>query len=158
LGGDQCTAYWLGPAIGRFNVCQGTQLADFVSFNGNDFRLLPSGGVAITRFHTVEIHSADGSLIRTIPGSGGALALDPDGTSIWTAAGGSLSKFDMATGNILIGPIQTGLTGVDGVTVYGEPRAALINGPLAGIPVLSPWVLLALFLALAGMAALRLRT
>ena len=157
LAADQCTAYWLGPGIRRFDVCQGTQLPDFTSVDGSDFRLLPAGGVAISRFSTVDIYDANGALLRSIPGSGGALALDPDGTSIWLAEGGSLFKFDMATGNTLIGPIQTGFVGVLGLTVYGEPRAALVNGPLAGIPVLSPFVLLALFAVLAGIAALRSR-
>jgi len=158
LAADQCTACWLGGGgIRRFNVCQGIEMSKLINVNGSDFRLLPSGGVAITRFNTLEIYSASGSLVRTIPNAGGVIALDVDGTSIWSSYSGSLSKVDIATGTLLLGPIQTGLNGNDGLTVYGEPRAALINGPLAAIPTLSSWLLLILFAGLAGVGTLRLR-
>ena len=158
LAGDQCTAYWIRPGVQKFDICKGTPLPAFASLGGADFRLLPGGGVAITRTDGVEILSSDGSLLRKIGTVGGALALDVDGTSIWLAQqGGLLSKFDLATGNQLLGPIQTGLTGIDGLTVYGEPRAAFVNGPLTAIPTLSPRMLLMLCVALAAFAMLRLR-
>lgn len=158
VAADQCTAYFVGPGVRRFDVCQGTQLPNSFPSGGGDFRLLPGGGLAIARNNGVEIYSAGGALLRTIGTlGGGAIALDVDGASIWVAMfGGSLAKFDIATGNQLLGPIPTGL-GFNGLTVYGEPRAAFVNGPLAGVPVLSRWMLLVLFAALGGVAILRLR-
>ena len=65
-------------------------------------------------------------------------------------------KIDLATGQRLVGPIPLTVV-VDGMTVFGEPRAALVNGPLAAIPTLSTWILLALAVALAGIAFFRIR-
>jgi hypothetical protein len=157
VGSDQCTVYWLGAAFRGFDFCHGNQVQDRPLPDGVDFRLLPNGGTAISVFSTIEIFSANGTFVRTISGPGGKLALDPDGTSIWQAGQGTLTKFDMATGNVLVGPIQTGLPGILGLTVYGEPRAAFVNGALAAIPTLSPWMLLALCTVMAALALVRLR-
>ena len=160
LASDQCTVYYLGPGVKRFDVCQGTQLPDFLPVDGVDFRLLAGGGLAISRPVTdgVEIYNSSGTVLRRIPAFAGKLALDVGGTSLWLAMqGGSLVKFDIATGNQLLGPIQTGLPRINGLAVYGEPRAALVNGPLTAIPALSPSMLLMLGVALAVLAMLRLR-
>ena len=157
VSGDQCTVYWLGASIRQFDICQGNQQPAPAMPSGSDFRLLHTGGIAISRMTAIEIYSASGTLVRTIPGPGGPLALDVDGTSIWLAESGSLSKFDIATGNLLVGPINTSLVGVSGLTVYGEPRAAFVNGALAGVPMLPRWMLLALCAILAMLAIVRLR-
>ncbi|HXH38194.1 MAG TPA: hypothetical protein VNN08_06175 [Thermoanaerobaculia bacterium] len=162
VASDQCTVYWVGPGIRRFDSCGGLQEPDFVTIppfvgGSSEFRLLVGGGMAIARNDGIEIYNNAGLLLRKIGAVGGPVALDVDRSSIWVAEAGSLFKFDIATGNTLLGPIATGLTGFDGLTVYGEPRAAFVNGQLAGIPVLSRWMLLVLFAALGGVAILRLR-
>jgi hypothetical protein len=157
VAADQCTVYWLDVNFSGFDFCSGNQVQGPPFPDGGDFRFLRDGGVAISQPFSVEIYSANGTLVRTISAHGGALALDPDGTSIWLAGGGVLSRFDMATGNILVGPIQTGLPGTLGLTVYGEPRAAFVNGALAAIPVFSQSILLVLCAALAALALVRLR-
>jgi hypothetical protein len=161
IDADQCTAYWVGSGVRRFDICRGTQLSDFATsppvIGGGDFRILPGGGMAISRTDGIEIYGANGFLLRKIPVLLGAIALDVDSTSIWLAEGGSLFKYDIATGNVLLGPVATGLAGVDGLTVYGEPRAAFVNGALAAIPVFSQSILLVLCAALAALALVRLR-
>ena len=161
IAADQCTAYYSGPGVRRFDICRGTTLPDFLPPGGGDFRLLPGGGLAIVRFDGIDIYSSNGAVLRKLATGmtgGGAVALDSDGTSIWVAkTGGALAKFDLATGSLLVGPAQTGLYAINGLTVYGEPRVALANGPLAGLPVLSGWMLLALCAALAVLAMVRLR-
>lgn len=105
-----------------------------------------------------QILNSSGTLVGTIPTLGSALALDVGGTSVWIGLhGGSLAKYDLTTGKRLAGPFNTGLTYFDAAAVYGEPRAAFVNGPLAAIPALSPGMLLMLAVALAALAMLRLR-
>jgi uncharacterized repeat protein (TIGR01451 family) len=71
---------------------------------------------------------ADGSIAQsynTPAPKGGwfALALDIDGTSFLAAIGGDFYRFNLASGNVELGPINTG--GIaDGICVKGEPTAA----------------------------------
>ncbi len=77
----------------------------------------------------------------------------------WCAqAGGLLTKFDYVTGQVLLGPIPIGVTAVRSITVYGEPKAALVNGALTAIPALPGWMLILLAPVLAAIALLRLRS
>ena len=158
LAGDQCTAYFVGPGIKKANICLGTSESDILPPTVNDFRLLAGGGFVLSRPDGIEIYNAAAVLIRKIPATAGVVALDADGSSVWLAQqGGLLLKFDMATGNRSVGPIPTGLVRITGLAVYGEPRAAFVNGPLIAIPALSPRMLLMLCVALAALAMLRLR-
>ena len=158
LAGDQCTVYFSGSAIRKLNACLGTPESDVLPSTVLDFRLLPGGGFVLSRPDGIEIDNAAGNQLRKIPALSGAVALDADGSSIWFAQqGGLLLKFDIATGNRLLGPIPTGLSRIRGLAVYGEPRAAFVNGPLTAIPAISPRMLLMLGVALAVLAMLRLR-
>ena len=158
LAGDQCTVYFVGSTLKKLNVCLRTPESEVLPSTTLDFRLLPSGGFALSRPDGIEIFDAAGNQLRKIPALSGAVALGADGSSIWLAQqGGLLLKFDIATGNRLLGPIPTGLVRITGLAVYGEPRAAFVNGPFAAIPALSPRMLLMLCFALAAFAMLRLR-
>jgi hypothetical protein len=106
-------------------------------------------------WRVVHVASDGSSVIRTYQIPGNALALDIDGTSFWTNAGNFLLKVDIATGNILSETYTDFL--IEGISVVGEPRAALASAATASVPTISPPVVIALMLTVAAIAMLRLR-
>jgi hypothetical protein len=134
-----------GILIKQFNICSGTQLADFVSnlpgSNAYELRILPSGDTFVADTENVVRLDSSGAVIQTyLDGAGASTAnplfavnFDPDGESFWTGAinSGDVLKIDMATGN-LITNFNTG-SFATGITVKSSPLyAAIIGAPTCG--------------------------
>jgi uncharacterized protein (TIGR03437 family) len=116
LDPNQCTMYYTseGPNVKRFNVCSNTQMPDFNSAplpdpvgGAQEFSLLPGGGMLVADFNTIARLDASGNLVRTYDAPANAcwlgMALDLDGTSFWASnwCGSSVTRFDLATGNVI---------------------------------------------------------
>ncbi|HEX7961222.1 MAG TPA: PKD domain-containing protein, partial [Terriglobales bacterium] len=140
LATDQCTMFYTDTAnpssVRRFDVCKGSQLADFTTalpgVGGNDLRIRPNGEVLVADTDQVVRLDATGKQIQTYGGPRGTftgLALDPDNSSFWaTQQDGSVTRFDIASGNVLT-KFSVSLTPAEGVTVFGEIRAATNTPP-----------------------------
>lgn len=141
LSSDQQTMFYTseGRYVKRYNVSSSTQLGDFADLGGGisyALRLLPpgdgSGGLLVA--DTVDIKRLDstGAVIQTYdaPGQNSwfALNLDPNGTSFWSGDFGTSNfyRFNIATGAIEVGPINTGTGGMTlfGICVVGEITVA----------------------------------
>lgn len=167
LGSDQCTLYYLTRnKLSRVDVCHGVLLADVQVFGDGpgyyvtDYRILPDGSFLVTRALAIDQLDPNGNLLRSYPVNGADhLALDSDGHSVWFSPPGErlFSKLDLTTGAVTKGPFNAGVQFISAMTVFGEPRAALTNGPLAGLPTLSPALLSLLAVLLIGVAFLRVR-
>jgi sugar lactone lactonase YvrE len=149
LAADQCTMYYTseGRRIFRYNVCTSTQLSDFVTTlpNANAFalRIRPNGEVLVADRQTIVRLSPTGTILQqydtpvpTDAEAWFALNLDPDGTSFWSGDffTKNFYKFDIETGNILVGPISASPTSgsfLGGLAVCGEFTAATNNPPNA---------------------------
>ncbi len=117
LDPNQCTMYYTssGPNVKRFNVCSNTQMSNFNTASlpdpvggGQQFALLPGGGMLVADFSVIARLDALGKLVATYNTSAGnqcwlGMALDPDGTSFWAGdwCGSSATRFDIATGNVI---------------------------------------------------------
>ncbi|NNE36577.1 MAG: DUF11 domain-containing protein, partial [Rhodothermales bacterium] len=134
LAADQCTMYYgtEGNFVGRHDVCTNTALSNFAGGLSTVFslRLLPDGGMLVANGINVSRLDATGAIVQTY-NTGNisgwfALNLDPDGTSFWSGSFGndSFYRFDIATGNLLTGPIQATGTASSGnlygLAVFGE--------------------------------------
>ncbi len=132
LRANQCTMLYTfeGQSIESYDVCTKTQLATFASGLSNSYalRIRPNGEVMVANNgDIVRLDSSGGTLQTYQPGGEAsgwfALNLDPDGTSFWTGtySTGNFYKVDIASGNVLLGPIATcGSTCMYGLTVAGE--------------------------------------
>jgi hypothetical protein len=133
LRADQCGMLYTfeGTSIESYDLCTKTQLATFASALGGQafaLRIRPNGEVMLANGPNIlRLNAAGGTMQTYQPGgelSGWfALNLDPDGTSFWTGTftSGNFYKVDIATGNVLLGPIATcGSTCLYGLTVAGE--------------------------------------
>jgi outer membrane protein assembly factor BamB len=131
LAADQCTMFYTSISVKRYNVCTSTQLPDFASgLHGTAYamRIVPDGGLLVA--DSVDIHRLDssGAIVRTYDAPDEdcwfALNRDPDGKAFWSGGvcTGNFYKFDIATGNILLGPVRActepGCLG--GLAVFGE--------------------------------------
>ena len=116
LDPNQCTMYYTseGPNVKRFNVCTNTQMPDFNSAplpdpvgGAQQFSLLPGGGMLVADFNVIARLDASGNLVRTYDAPANncwlGMALDQDGTSFWASnwCGSSVTRFDLATGNVM---------------------------------------------------------
>ena len=136
LSSDQATMFYTseGVNVKRFNVSTNTQLADFGNTGGQSFalRLLPpgdgTGGLLVANTTSIKRLNGSGNVVQIYDATGEnfwfALNLDPNGTSFWSADNvtSNFYKFNIATGAIEVGPINTG-TGsstVFGLCVKGE--------------------------------------
>jgi len=132
LSSDQCTMFYSSESkvIKRFNVCTNTQLPDFTTIlHGRAYalRILPDGSVLVADSVDIHLINTAGQIVKTYDAPGEdqwfALNLDPDGTSFWSGniPTGNLYRFDIASGNIRLGPISTcGQNCLFGLTVYKE--------------------------------------
>lgn len=133
LASDQCTMFYTseGSKIMKYDVCADSQLTDFVTnLHSPAFalRILPSGGLLVADSQDIHRLDSSGTTIKTydVTDEQGwfAINLDPDGTSFWSAdfQSSNFYKFDIATGNVLTGPINTGTATytVFGLAVFGE--------------------------------------
>jgi RHS repeat-associated protein len=144
---DQCTFLYTseGSTIKRFNVCTNTQLPDFATglpLPCYALRIRPNGEVMVACTSQILRLSASGALVQSYPASNYgesnqfALALDPDGTSVWTGdlSSNDVLKIDIATGGQLLK--FNNPSGVNGVAVSGSvipvqspPPAATYGSP-----------------------------
>ena len=139
LAADQCTMFYTseGNAIKRFNVCTNTQLSDFAmstAFPKYALRIRANGEVIVAATSVLERYNAGGMLIQTyaFPGSlAFAMNLDPDGTHFWTADifTGTVYKYDISTGAIVLSFPSAPLTTAAGLTVFGERTVAVSPTP-----------------------------
>ncbi|MFZ0390232.1 MAG: T9SS type A sorting domain-containing protein [Calditrichia bacterium] len=146
LAADQTTMLYTveGANIQTVDVSTGTPGPNFTTgtaTNAFALRILSDGSVLLADMNNIKHYDASGTVIQTYdaPGENSwfALNLDPDGTSFWSGGFGTSNfyKFDIATGAVLLGPINTG-TGSStlyGLAVYGEITAAVNNPPICQI-------------------------
>lgn len=153
LAADQKTMYYTseGNSVKRYDVVNNVQLPDFTtSLPGSiayALRLLPGGGMLVADTEVIVRLDSLGNLIQTYDTPGEdtwfALNLDPDGTSFWSGNFGTSNfyKFDIASGAILLGPINTG-TGVFtlfGLSVFGEIAVGQNNPPTCQVQPAGPF-------------------
>jgi uncharacterized repeat protein (TIGR01451 family) len=133
LAANQTTLFYTseGGRILRYDLSTGTQLPDFATIGGESFalRLLPPGdgsaGLLVANFGDIKRLDSTGAVIQTYDAPGEeswfALNLDPNGTSFWSADlfSGSIYRFNIATGAIEVGPVETS-SQVVGLCVKGE--------------------------------------
>ncbi|MGB8386000.1 MAG: hypothetical protein WCG47_32985 [Dermatophilaceae bacterium] len=147
LAADQHTLFYDGEGnvVRRYDLTTHTQLPDFATLpgGGNAFavRVLPpgdgSGGVLVADGGDIKRLDGSGNVVQTydVPtvGEWFALNLDPNGTSFWSAdiSGGTVYRFNIASGAVEVGPIQAHPSEVAGLCVLGELTAAV---PPAGKP------------------------
>jgi hypothetical protein len=140
LAANQCSLYYTaeGSVIKRFNVCTNTQEADFATgLPGPCFalRIRPNGEVMVACASEAVRLDSSGTVLQTYPVSGAlfALNLDPDGTSFWTGDFGTGEVFhvDIATGSVINQFNSSPTTGLFGLAVVGEIRAAASEITLA---------------------------
>lgn len=140
LAADQRTMFYSdeGPTIHRWDVQANVPLPDFATLpSGEGFalRLLPtadgSSDLLVADFDDVLRLDSAGNIVQTynspVPESTWfAVNLDPNGTSFWSGAPGSgnLYRFNLASGNVELGPINTGPGTPAGICLKGEPTAA----------------------------------
>jgi hypothetical protein len=160
LSVDQCTIFYgSGTDIRRYDFCRGQSLGVFASLPAvprvNALRVLGDGTLLAATLSAVFRFSPSGSIVQTYPLGSFALALDVDGASFWVGNGTNILKIDIATGNALIGPIDTGDL-VDAISVVGEPRVAVSPAAIAAVPTLSSTLLLVMVGISVAIAAVRL--
>ena len=134
LAADLCTMFYTseGNAIKRFNVCTNTQLSDFATSSASPkfaLRIRSNGEVLVAASSVLERYDASGTLIQTytFPGTlAFAINLDPDGTHFWTAdlVTGTVYKYDISTGTIVLSFSSMPNTTAAGLAVFGEPIVA----------------------------------
>jgi hypothetical protein len=126
LASDQCTVFYTGQgiAIKRFDVCHNQQLPDLLggldpyTYGAMDFRILPDQSVLLTTLVDIRHYSKTGTLLKTYNAPGetdpylgwAVLALGPDDQSFWAGSifPGNLYRFNISTGQKLLGPIASG--------------------------------------------------
>jgi hypothetical protein len=143
LAADQTTLFYTseGRRIFRYNLAADTQLPDFATVPGVRgpnvlfaLRLLPpgdgSGGLLVADRSNIKRLDGSGAVVQTydVLGEDGwfSLNLDPNGTSFWAGnepASNRFYRFNIATGAIEVGPVQSGPQ-LFGLCLKGEPTAA----------------------------------
>jgi len=153
LSADQTIMFYTseGAAIYRYDVVNGTQLTPFTTtlpgVAAYALRLLPGGGLLVADSEQIHRLDDNANIIQSYDATGEntwfALNLDPDGTSFWSGdfTTANFYKFDIATGNILVGPVNTG-TGpatLFGLSVFGEITVSQNNPPVCQITPAGPF-------------------
>jgi hypothetical protein len=145
LAANQTTLFYTseGTRVLRFDIGTNTQMADFATglpgSNAYALRILPpgdgSGGVLVADTQTIVRLDGSGAVVQQYDAPGEdvwfALNLDPNGTSFWSGDLGTNNfyRFNIATGAIEVGPINTGPgTSLAGLCLKGEPTAGGGNG------------------------------
>ena len=149
LASDECTFYYTteGTDILRYNKCANTQESNFnqVPFSGPaafEVRILQNGEVLVADSSAVLLLDQNGNVIQTyscssLPGCQGqlfAVAVDPSGTSFWTADSysGDVWQVNMATGAVMQ-TINTNAGFLYGLSVDDEQMAAT-TAPITTTP------------------------
>jgi hypothetical protein len=144
---DQTTMFYTseGSVVRRYDLATSTQLPDFATGLPNDcfaLRLLPpfdgTGGLIVANRSSVLRLDDTGSVVQVYDAAGEdfwfSANLDPNGTSFWSGDLGTANfyRFDIATGAVEIGPINTG-TGYGtlvSISVVGEPTGGSNDAPI----------------------------
>lgn len=157
LAADQRTMYYTseGQRIMRYDVVGDVQLSDFAALpDGEAFalRLLPpfdgTGGLIVANNEFISRLNGAGTVVQTYDAPGEdswfAMNLDPDGTSFWAGdyTNSNIYRFDIGTGAVLTGPINTGTSTFTlfGLIVVGEiaggkiPATPICFGDGSGAP------------------------
>ena len=136
LASDQCTMFYTseGKKILRYDVCQDKQLADFVTnLPGSAafaLRLLPNGEILVADSAAIHRLDSNGTILQTYDAPNQdawfALNIAPGGSSFWSgdSTTGNFFNFDIASGQVLVGPVNTGSSEFFGLCVLGEVTAA----------------------------------
>ncbi|HET9495022.1 MAG TPA: hypothetical protein VFR15_12395, partial [Chloroflexia bacterium] len=136
LAADQCTMFYTseGSLVKRFNICTNTQLPDFATglqLPCYALSIRPNGEVMVACSTRAYRLSSTGTILQEYPrdsfGETGelfSLNLDPDGTSFWVGGPNSIYRIDIATGNLLTSFQSDPFTGLGGLAIFGEFRAA----------------------------------
>lgn len=122
LAADQDTILYTqeGNDIKRVSVSSGASLPDFTTGTATvarALRILPDGGVLLADLVNVKRYDTSGHVVRTYTAGGEnsweILDLDPNGTSFWAgnSATANYYRFNIATGAIESGPVNTGSGG-----------------------------------------------
>ena len=148
LAADQTTMFYTseGRLVYRYDVSTSTQLTNFATLPGPRgpniafaLRLLPpgdgSGGLLVADQSNIKRLDGSGAVVQTydVAGEDGwfSLNLDPNGTSFWAGnfpSSNNFYRFNIATGAIEAGPINTGAgTQLFGLCLKGELTAAVGN-------------------------------
>ena len=136
LAADQRTMFYAsgGGLIKRFDVGSNVQLPDFASIGRRSFALrllLPADGRAgLIVANVLDIKRLDGSgtVVQTYDVRGEdrwfSMSLDPNRTSFWAGSTFNFYRFNLVTGAIEVGPINTG-TGLLGGPSPRPPARSL---------------------------------
>lgn len=156
---DQCSIrYAMNDRAATWNACTN---ADPIPFArawsappgfGRAFRILPRGGFLVAILTDLVRLDSSGRIVHTYGIPARALALDINGTSFWTGAGGTLIRVSIETGQVEQ-LVNTGQA-VEYLSVVGEPRVALAA---TNIPMMDWRWLVLLVTCFAVIAFLRIR-
>lgn len=162
---DQCTLYFVVSTSGalrlrRYDLCRGSALPDVTlpplpSCYRPKVRVASDGSVFFAACSAVYRVTANEVRTYAMPNghSSNGIALTADGRSFWSA-GQTLIQVDIATGMLLRAPIRLG-GNIEGLAIYGVPRAAYLAG-IAAIPAHSTATLLLLMVTLSAIAVSRI--
>lgn len=155
LAADQQTMYYTseGITVKRYDVVNQVQLTDFATNLPGTvayaLRLLPGGGMLVADQDLIVRLDSTGVVTDTydVPGEDTwfALNLAPDGKSFWSGnfSTGNFYRFDITTGVVLTGPINTG-TGANtlfGLAVFGEIAVGAENPPTVSVSPPGPFLI-----------------
>ena len=143
LAADQRTMFYTsgGGLIKRFDVGDNVQLPDFASIGNRSFALrllLPAdgrGGLIVANAVDIKRLNGSGTVVQIydVPGENAwiSMTLDPNRTSFWAGSTFNFYRFNLATGAIEVGPINTGTGFLGGLCIKGEiaPSVALEAQP-----------------------------
>ena len=163
LAADQCTMFIAAEhVVRRFNVCTGTPLPHFgpVAHDYLAVRILPEGGVLLSRDNAIDRYTAAGALARTyvVSGQPSAMGLANSGNSVWLTRFCifELLEMDLGTGaTTIVAP--TGNSNPNSIVPYFGWSAVLGSFHNAGVPTVSQLMLVALGFLLASFALFRMR-
>jgi hypothetical protein len=137
LAADQRTMFYTseGGLIKRFDVGGNVQLPDFASIGTRSFALrllLPAdgrGGLIVANTVDIKRLNGSGTVVQTydVPGENAwfSLSLDPNRTSFWAGSTFNFYRFNLASGAIEVGPINTGTGFLGGLCIKGEIAPSL---------------------------------
>lgn len=139
LASDQCTMYYtsFGPTIYRYNVCTGTQLANFITIPGPgvslyNIRFLTDGSILVAGRPNIFVVNPSGTTVTPYPAPVAGLSLltlnlNPDGISFWTSdySSGVVYKYLIDPPALPVFSFNSSpFTTVAGLAIFGEPTVS----------------------------------
>ncbi len=143
LAADQCTLFYTSRslAVKRFNVCTGTQMADFASLPGtagvdqaHGIRVLSDGGVLVAAMGAIRRLNASGAVIDTFdaPNSNCWISVDLDNNNryFWGLdyCTGMVSKFDLTNHNVVTSFSPAGTLGANVAGAVHVKQIKVVGG------------------------------